>query len=447
MRREMTSIPDCAVVRGRRLLIALSGGADSVALAVMLSEARDACGLTLFAAHLDHGIRAESAGDAAFCRALCERLGIPFMSKRVDIPAEAAARGAGLETVARDVRYAWLRECKRETRSDYIALAHHMDDQAETVLMHLARGAGPDGICGMRTLAGDLYRPLLGWRKKALTAYLEGKGYGWREDSTNRVDDNPRNAIRAHVIPELEKSYPQFVSAAARYALSAQIESDYLDALTRDYLEKHRFGNALCRWLELGEGAPRAVLRRAIRAVCPERAPDWDMLNALEALCALPRGKIDLDRDTLAERAGDRLYFVPKKPAPVGPVPLSLDGETACPPLCSIAASPCAAVPVRDDPFHQVLNAGALAGAVVRTRRAGDRIRPLGCGDRLLSDYFIDRKIDRPLRDLIPLVAVGERIHWVCGLGISEESSVKPGDEAVSLRCRQYIQWRKDHAQ
>ena len=436
MRSSTTSFPDFSAVDGRRLLIALSGGADSVALTSMLAEVRHAHHLTLFAAHLDHGIRPESAVDAAFCRALCEKLSIPFLSRRVDVPALSRSRGAGLESLAREVRYQWLRDCLRETGSDFIALAHHLDDQAETVLMHLARGAGPEGICGMRTFSGDLYRPLLNLRKAELIEYLRDKGLGWREDSTNAVADNPRNGLRLHAIPEMEKCYPQFARAAARYALSAQIESDFLDELTRQYLDLHRCVTPLCAWLDLSDPPPRAVLRRALRSVFQKQTIVWDRLNALEALCAASRGRLDLGGEFIAERAGHRLYVVPKHPGTIPSAQLSLNGETLFTPLCKIIAAPSAPVPIRDDPARQVLNARALRGAVVRTRREGDRIRPLGGGDKLLSDYFIDKKIDRPLRDLIPLIAVGSRVHWVCGLGISQEASVHPGDEAVMLQCK-----------
>ena len=142
---------DFTGLSGLRVLIALSGGADSVALASMLAEARNALQITLLAAHLDHAIRPESAEDAAFCGRLCARLGIPLYTARVDVPAEAARTGEGLETAARRLRHQWLRQVKDEVGADVIALAHHMDDQAETVLMHLARGTGPEGIGGMRS--------------------------------------------------------------------------------------------------------------------------------------------------------------------------------------------------------------------------------------------------------------------------------------------------------
>lgn len=432
--RSPAAAPDFSAVRGKRLLLALSGGADSVALAVMLAESRAEYGLTLFAAHVDHGIRPESAEDGEFCRALCARLDIPFHIARLDVPAEAARNRWGLETAARHCRFEALRAFQRQTGSDYIALAHHMDDQAETVLMHLFRGAGVEGLCGMRTLDGDtaLYRPLLGCRKGELTEYLRRRGYAWREDPTNRVADNPRNALRLNAIPELERWYPQLVRAVARCARTAQAESDLLDELTRGYVSASAFDGAMCSWLELDPPPHNALLRRALRARCPESL-SWEQVNALEALCARTRGKLDIGEGHYAERAGRRLYFVPKRLPPIAPVPLSLNGVTRLPNIGEVAAAPCRAAPIRDDPSRQVLNPASLEGAVLRTRRNGDRIRPLGCGDRLLSDYLIDKKVDRPLRDATPLVAVGNRVLWVCGLGISQEAALKPGDDAILL--------------
>ena len=431
VRPHFAFAPDFSAVRGRRLLIALSGGADSVALAALLADARRECALTLFAAHVDHGIRPESPEDAEFCRTLCRQLDIPFYCARLDVPAEARRRREGLESAARWLRYEQLRRFRAEVGAELIALAHHMDDQVETVLMQLCRGTG--GAVGMRPLCGDLWRPLLGVRKAELMDYLRERGLSWREDATNAVADNPRNAIRLHVLPELEKCYPQCVPAFTRYANTSQIEGDCLDALAGEYLARGGGIDGLCRWIEL-EGLPhRAILRRALRQACPEPL-SWEQVNALEALCGQCRGKMDVGSGVFAERTGHRLYFVQKQPPRIEPVALSLDGVTDLPGLGRVIAGPCAPVPVRDDPMRQVLNPVALAGAVLRTRKPGDRIRPLGCGDRLLSDYLTDRKLDRPLRDAIPLVAVGGRVHWVIGHGISGEAALTPGCEAVELR-------------
>ena len=431
-RKDAATGPDFSPVRGKRLLIALSGGADSVALAVMLAEAREEYDLTLCAVHVDHGIRPESAEDAEFCRRLCGRLDIPFCTERVDAPGMARRERCGLETAARYLRLWVLERAFDQTRSDYIVTAHHMDDQAETVLMHLARGAGMQGLCGMRTLFGEFYRPLLQYRKAELTRYLAARGYAWREDSTNRVADNPRNALRLKVIPEIERWYPGFVRAAARCADTAQIESDYLDEQTYAFIQK---GGAcpFCAWLEVDPPPHRAILRRAIRGRSPE-ALDWEQVNVLEALCGQKRGKLDIGADYFAERTGHRLYFVPKSPPEIAPVTLALEGETRLAGIGSVVADPGPAMPIRDDANRQALNPEALRGAVLRTRRPGDRIRPLGCGDKLLSDYLIDRKVDRPLRDAVPLVAIGDRVLWAVGLGIAQEARLTGEGPAVILK-------------
>ncbi|MBQ6373708.1 MAG: tRNA lysidine(34) synthetase TilS [Clostridia bacterium] len=436
MRSAQAMEPDFSAVRGKRILIALSGGPDSVALAVMLAQAREAYALTLCAAHVDHCIRPESAEDAGFCRALCQGLDIPFHCVRVDVPA-AARHGGGLETLARRLRYERLEALRRQTGADVIALAHHMDDQAETVLMHLARGAGSDGLCGMPLYRAEdrIYRPLLGYRKSELEAYLIQRGFGWREDATNRVADNPRNALRLNVIPEIERWYPGFVRSVSRCAETVRIECDLLDALTGDFMSRGGSCGSFCTWLELDPLPHRAILRRAIRKRCGETLSS-DQVNALEALCAQKRGRIDIGPGSFAERTGSRLYFVPKQLPSVVTSPLAADGETHLSPIGRLLATPCAPMPIRGDPMRQVLNAEALAGAVLRTRRPGDRIRPLGGGDKLLSDYFIDRKVDRPLRDFTPLVAVGDRIHWVIGQGISQEAAVGRGNAALQLEFK-----------
>ena len=433
--------PDFSAVSGKRLLIALSGGADSVALTAMLAECREELSIHLEAAHLDHGIRPESAADAEFCRKLCEGLDIPFHLKSIDVPAEAARMGLGLETAARELRYAYLESVRIETRSDYIVLAHHMDDQAETVLMHLARGAGPGGLCGMRMFSGRLYRPLLGCRKAELTDYVRSIGLSWREDSTNAVADTPRNAIRLNAIPAIEKSYPQFARAVSRYALSAQIEDDFVSECADSWLQGRAGKADFGLLIDLDELPHPAVLRRALIAACPVQL-DSNRLNALHALCEARKGKFDLGRDWLAERTGRRMYFVRKRRSPIGPVPLAIAGETALPGICRIEAAPSPPIPVRDDPMRQCVDISALHDAVLRTRRPGDRFRPLGTGDRLLSDYLTDRKIDRPLRDSIALVARIDRVLWVCGLGLSEDA--KLGDDTQSaalLTCRYDFSW------
>ena len=188
------------------VLVALSGGADSVALALLAKQ----CCARVTAAHVEHGIRAEaSKRDMAFVQEFCKRHEIPLHTVCLDIPAMAKANSTGLETAAREARYAFLQSVKDKTGADVIATAHHMDDQMETVLMHLFRGSGTHGLEGMREKNGDIVRPLLGYTKAQLVEYLAQLGESFCEDETNRQDITPRNILRNRAIPQILSAYPR----------------------------------------------------------------------------------------------------------------------------------------------------------------------------------------------------------------------------------------------
>ncbi len=422
-------------VRGRHLLIALSGGADSVALTLLLKAAAEDCDLKLTAAHLNHMIRGAAAdADAAYCRELCDRLGIPLLYEAIDVPSLSCHRG--LESVAREIRHDFLRRCMLQCNADYIALAHHMNDQAETVLMHLLRGAGTDGVCGMRRLNGVLYRPLLDVPKSDLTAYLRERDVPWCEDATNAETDTVRNVLRLEVIPNLEICYPGAVRAIARFAAHAQTDRDCLDAETEKFLARCRDTGAYgCRIRT--DGVPyEAILRRAIRNIVG-RDLDAAKLDELIALCNKKRGRTEVSSTLLAEKTPSALYFLPR-PCKVFPaVPFNPGGTTLLDGICRIEASEGGRI-VPNDPTDETLDASVLEGAFLRTRRDGDHFHPLGApGDRLLSDYLTDRHIDRPLRDVLPLLAVGNRVLWVCGIGIAEEAKVT-NNTRRTLRLKLY---------
>lgn len=429
-----TVMPDFSAVRGCRLIVALSGGADSVALISMLAQERDALGLTLHAVHVNHSIRGEDAqADADFCQTLCRRLGVPLTVETIDVPRLANASKEGLETAARRLRYDCLRRAKDAHNARWIALAHHLNDQAETVLMHLLRGCGPEGVGGMETFSGDLYRPLLGVPKRALEDWLRARDIAWRVDRTNFEPCTPRNALRLHGLPALEESYPSAAYALARYAESARCEDRLMARLTDEFLQAHLDRGPYGLRLRAPEMADEAILRRCLRRLAGASLPR-DRLMELSALCKKTRGRISLPCGLQAERTPDAVYFLRKPAVLPQPAALPAAGIVSLEGVGRMRVRPWQAVPIRGDPFRQVLRFGALEGAVLRTRRSGDRMRPLGCGDRLLSDVLTDKKVDRPLRDALPLVAKGNRILWAVGLCIAEEAKIRaPGEKAVLL--------------
>jgi len=418
-------------IRGAHVLAALSGGADSVALLHLLARRRTADSLRITAAHFNHRIRGEAAdADAAFCRALCSRLGIELIEGSADIPSIAQARGTGIETTAREERYRFLQAAQEKCGADCIALAHHLDDQAETVLMHLLRGAGPEGVCGMRRISGRLYRPLLDLQKQELVAFLKSENIPWREDATNALSDTPRNALRLNALPAIEKCYTKAAQAIARYAHAAQIESDYIARQTDAFLASHLECGPYGKRILLSPMPEPALLRRGIRRVCGTDLTA-EKLEEIFSLCLRKRGKTQVFQDLYAEKTPGAIYFLPKQPQKIMPRPFNANGKNLLEGLACILAEPGKGEIKTEDPMSELLDAASLQGACLRTRREGDRFHPLGApGDRLLSDYLTDRKIDRPLRDFLPVLAIENRILWIGGVGISETAKLRSDSRA-----------------
>jgi tRNA(Ile)-lysidine synthase len=224
---------------GDRVCVAVSGGADSVALLIALSEAnreREALGVVLTAVHVHHGLRsAEADADEAFVRELCDKLGVPLVVERVNVPARQAAEREGLEEAARELRYRVFWELMKSSRADVVATAHTLDDQAETVVMKLLRGAWTEGIGGIAPavesgVRGRIVRPLLGARRAEVEAYLRERGQTWREDATNRDVSLMRNRVRHELIPILRGFNPGIDAALARLAEIARDEEGFWQA-------------------------------------------------------------------------------------------------------------------------------------------------------------------------------------------------------------------------
>lgn len=414
------------------ILVAVSGGADSVALLSLLREAAQGKPVRLTAAHFEHGIRGEaSLQDAAFVRSLCAEWDIPLLEGGADVPAMAREKSIGLEEAARTARYAFLREAQKQVKADFIALAHHRDDQAETVLMHLLRGSGLRGAAGMRETENGLYRPLLKFSKETLVAYLREKGIAWREDATNQVSDNPRNGLRLQVVPAAEQYYPGARQALARFAGIVSAEDEFVSQQTDRFLEKNSAQLPNGWLISLKENPHEAILRRAVHAIC--RA-DYDSVLRIMTLKEQLRGALEVPGGWRAERGREGIYLLHGQWSGLSEHKLAGPGTIALGVIGEVHVSGGSGLAVRDNLFCQELDGEALDGAVIRTRRPGDVIRPLGAGGgQKLSDYLINKRIDRPLRDLIPLVVRGNRVLWVMGVGISEEAKLREGSNAVRL--------------
>ncbi len=221
---------------GDRVGVAVSGGADSVALLQLLQSVREKLGIKLLVVHFDHLLRgAESGADAEFVADLARRNAIPFVLDREDVAAAARQNKWNLEDAARRLRYAFFDRIVREGRATRIAVAHTADDQAETLLAHLIRGTGPTGLAGIYPVAGAIVRPLLAIRREELRAYLRRHSQTWREDSTNLDVQRVRARIRARLLPLLEREFsPSVVGRLSDLARLAREEQEFWNALTEE---------------------------------------------------------------------------------------------------------------------------------------------------------------------------------------------------------------------
>jgi tRNA(Ile)-lysidine synthase len=279
---------------GGRVGVAVSGGADSVALVRLLLELRGELGLVLSVAHFHHGIRgAEADADAEFVAGLAKSYKLGLHSGNGDVPAHARARRASVETAARELRYQFFAKLLESGAVDRIATGHTLDDQAETVLMKTLRGAGTRGLAGIYpSLHSGMVRPLLGVRRRELEEYLRGLGQEWREDSTNRDRQHLRNRVRHELVPLLEREFnPEVTRVLGETAEVARAEEEFWQREVERLLPEVCSGEGGSLQLKPLLTQPLAVQRRLVRAALERAGASFDFRHGEEMLRLAQRSK------------------------------------------------------------------------------------------------------------------------------------------------------------
>ncbi|MDO5110832.1 MAG: tRNA lysidine(34) synthetase TilS [Clostridia bacterium] len=413
---------------GETVLVGLSGGPDSVALLHTLLSLSTSMGFRVAAGHLNHGIRDEAAdADEQFVRELCELFGVPLWVEKADVPAIAKARGWTLEQAGREERYAFLHRAKEKAGAQRVAVAHHMDDQAESILLHLTRGTGLAGLVGMLPARGEIIRPLLFVRRGDVEEYIAQEGLAYCVDATNLETGSTRNRLRLDVIPYIEEHInPAFVDGLCSMAELLLRDETYLQAQADKLLEAARRPGGFDR--ETLKGEPLPILTRALRAALREAGAYVD----------IERVHIEQLIDLLSARTGamlplpgvqayvqyDLVCFGNPAETPEFSLPFVLDGVTQTPLgdfVCTIVPRPAEFGHDRNVAF---MDADKLDGLLARTRREGDRIYPIGApGRKKLKEYFIDKKVPREKRTL-PLLCMGEDVWFAPGFCSGEAGKV-----------------------
>lgn len=468
---------------GHRIIVGVSGGADSVALLHVLTLLQHDVPLTLLVAHLNHRLRGEQAAeDARFVASLAQRWGLEAVCEEADVAALAREQGVGIQEAAREARYRFFQRLARRWGADRIALAHHADDQVETVLFRFIRGTGPHGLAGIPPVRGPIIRPLIEVPKAAILQHLRVHGLPCRTDPSNVDVGYRRNRIRLELIPYIEERYnPAFRRAVLRLADILREEQDFLDehghgvyrSAAREVYgpgsqgEEAEVTDVYLSRDVLAQVHP-AMRRRVVRIALARlrvsgKRLDWELVQrVLEgkggpvdlpdgvSACFGP-GEIHLYRRRLPAPEGgfDFLVDVPGRYR-VGPrggqVRLWRDDAAALyrEGVAALLAELQEGEKRREGapdfqlgPWEAALDWDRLRPPLrLRTRRPGDRFQPLGMeGTRKLQDVFVDLKIPRGERDAWPLLADEEGIVSIIGLRVAERVRVGPETRRL-LRLR-----------
>lgn len=392
---------------GDSVIVALSGGADSAALLHFLYSIKELYSLTLYAAHLHHGIRgAEADRDEQFCKILCENYHIPFFSKRADIPRLAQERGQSVELCGREVRYAWL-ESLAQARHAKIATAHHADDNAETVLFNLTRGSALRGAAGIPPKRGRIIRPLITCTRAEIEAYCADNHLGFVTDSTNLSDDYTRNKLRRQVIPVLKTLNPSLTDALLRFSQSACEAADYLDRQAQAALSQAKTTYGYAADVLLRQDI--AVQKTAINILCKSYNETPESCH-LDLICGILHsgGAVELSRRHTVVCEQRTLYLSAPESEPLS---ATVDGD--------------ADVTFNGNDYHICYTNSENKSLQFRTRRDGDTFS------------FQKRNITKPLgkalreagcpagwRDRVPCLADGAVILWCEPLGWSAQGKI-----------------------
>jgi tRNA(Ile)-lysidine synthase len=321
------------IAAGDGLVVAVSGGADSTALALILLELAPMLGARLVGlAHLNHQLRDAAETDEAFCRDLAARIGTPFDSGRVDVAAEARVRRTSIEDAARTVRYSFLSDVAAARNATRVAVGHTRDDQAETVLLRLARGAGPTGLAAIYPRAGQVIRPLLDARRRDVEAWLRERGQTWREDESNQDRQFARNKVRHELLPWLTGAFGAgVVDVLARQAALSRDDAEWFEVVATETAARLVIEEEAGVKLEqaalgalhpaIGRRVVLAVLRRVAAAEPGRRSArggafvGFDHVDDVLTLASSDAGALDLPGQRVECRQG-WLRFVPREPDP-----------------------------------------------------------------------------------------------------------------------------------
>ena len=421
---------------GKRVCVAISGGVDSTALLHYLKTCEKEVGFSLSAVHCEHGIRGEeSLADAVFVQALCKKWNVPLFAFSEDCPKRAKRERISLETAARDFRLESFSSLVKENKVDFIATAHHLSDEAETVLFRLARGTSLSGVKGMEERNGYLLRPFLDWTKEEILSYAKENNLSYCTDSTNLETDATRNKLRLNVFPALEEAVRGASVNLARFARYAAEDDKLLYEQSKSLLSVTPAGKTLVKFSEQKPLFRRACLM-AMKGLGVEKDYTSAHLESVFSLQQSERGaRICLPQGVIAQKSEKGIEFFLRAeeeilpPAPQTEKPFNLSGFDGGRYAVNVSLT------FTGEEKGKVLRVDMdklPKTAVFRFRKDGDVIKSFG-GSKSLKKFFNEKKIPVKERAFLPLIAEkdGKEVFAVCGVEISDRVKITQETQSV----------------
>jgi tRNA(Ile)-lysidine synthase len=433
---------------GDRVVVAVSGGPDSVCLLHLLYDLRDELGIDIVVAHFNHGLRpAEDEDETAFVRGLAESLVLPFETEKA---APALVADASIEEKARKARYRFLEKVRTTRQAQKIALGHSLDDQAETVLMRLLRGSGPSGLAGIPPVRDRIIiRPLIDVPRRDIEDYLKAHHCKYVTDSSNLQTEYLRNKIRLQLMPLLREYQPRLLERLGRTAELLRDENEYMDLLADHWLDEMRSSPGeghisflIDDFLQLPLPLRRRVARQAIKRIRKTtRRIHRRHIHAIHNLAQAekPQGVLHLPKGLVIQKSYDRLifsmgagieprsfYYILEGP---GTYPMEEIGKT----LTLVEIRKEDLFEPGPSPWTVHLDAGKICYPLVaRSPRPGDRFIPLGMkGHKKVKDFFVDLKVPSQVRQATLILFSGDTPIWIAGFRIDDRFKVQPHTKKI----------------
>jgi tRNA(Ile)-lysidine synthase len=434
---------------GDRIVVAVSGGPDSVCLLDILQELKDELEVELVVAHFDHGLRpGEDEAEKRFVESLAVALTLQFEAKQADPGMDQG--GASLEERARHARYQFLEEVKEKFSAQKIAIGHNLNDQAETVLMRLLRGSGPSGLAGIPPCREKkIIRPLLEINRGEIESYLERKGLTHMTDSSNLQPYYLRNKIRLELLPRLSEYQPRIVEILGRTAHVMRTDEAYLTARAKEWVERSTETRGdgeiripLSSFTILAEALKNRVIRYALKMAGGNlrrvNLRHIETINQM-AMGGKPQALVNLPNGIIAKKVYDRLVFTGTKDTRSGGFCYLLDGPgkfdlTALGRTILLAEGEKAARFVMGaSRWCAFLNADHLTyPLMIRNVLPGDKFVPFGMsGHKKIKDFFMDLKVPSEARAQTPILVCRDIPVWVCGFRIDDRFKILPDTKKI----------------